>query len=156
MDLVPENLGGAVVFNVMNSCGANKTICGNCADFSVAIHNWLMNTEVRYVLLDLQDEKEVCPSFLEEILQLARRLKVPFIFAGVMEKPKKLLEAYDFLSRAPLFVTPEEALVWLDKNYPGLTKVSLQGLQFGVAIAQSRPRNAVAVEGEGTEPETID
>ena len=72
MDLVPENLGGAVVFNLVNSCGANKGVCGNCADFAVAIHNWLMNTEVRYVLVDLQDEKEICPAFLEELLQLAK------------------------------------------------------------------------------------
>ena len=155
MDLIPENLGGSVVFNVVNSCGANKAICGNCADFAVAVHNWMMNTEVRYVLIDLQDEKEICPAFLEELLQLAKRLKVPFLFAGVMEKPKRILESYDFLARAPLFVTPDEAIQYLDKNYPGVSRVSVEGLEFGVPIATSRPRNAVALEVEA-EAETAD
>lgn len=156
MDLIPENLGGAVVFNVVNSCGANKSICGNCADFAVAVHNWMMNTEVRYVLVDLQDEKEICPAFLEELLQLAKRLKVPFLFAGVMEKPRRVLEAYDFLNRAPLFVTPDEAIAFLDKNYPGVTRVSLEGLEFGVPIATSRPRNAIVADVEATDAETVD
>jgi len=156
MDLVPENLGGAVVFNLVNSCGANKAICGNCADFTVAIHNWLMNTEVRYVLVDLQDEKEICPTFLEELMQLSKRLRVPFLLAGVMEKPRRLLESYDFTARWPLFVTPEDAVAYLDKHFPGATKVSLDGLEFGVAIAQSRPRNALVPEAEGTEAEATE
>lgn len=156
MDLVPENLGGAVVFNLINSCGANKSQCGNCSDFSVAVHNWLINTDIRYVLLDLQDEKEVCPAFLEEILQLAKRLRVPFVFAGVMEKPQRILESYDFLSRSPLFVTPDDAILWLNQHHPGLTKVALQGLQFGVAIAQSRPRNGIPVELEGIEVDAVE
>jgi len=154
MDLVPENLGGAVVFNLNNSCGASKALCGNCGDFAVAIHNWLMNTDVRYVLLDFQDEKEVCGVFLEELMQLAKRLRVPFLFAGVMEKPRRMLEAYDFTRRWPLFVTPEEAVSYLDENFPGTTKASLEGLTFGVAIASSRPRNGVAAEiesGDGAE-----
>ena len=155
MDLIPENLGGTVVFNVVNSCGANKTICGNCGDFAVAVHNWMMNTEVRYVLVDLQDEKEICASFLEELLQLAKRLRVPFLFAGVMEKPRRILEAYDFLTRSPLFVTPDDAIAFLDKNYPGVTRVSLEGLEFGVAIATSRPRNGIVVESEA-EAETAE
>jgi len=153
MDLVPENLGGAVVFNVMNSCGGNKAICGNCADFAVAIHNWLMSTEIRYVLVDLQDEKEVCATFLEELLQLAKRLRVPFLFAGVMEKPQRVLESYDFLNRWPTFTTPEDAIAYLEENFPGVTRVPLEGLAFGVAIATSRPRNAVIVEGEEAEAE---
>lgn len=156
MDLVPENLGGAVVFNVVNSCGASKAVCGNCADFAVGIHNWLMSTDIRYVLVDLQDEKEICGAFLEEMLQLAKRLRVPFLFAGVMDKPRRILESYDFLTRAPLFVTPEDAVAWLDKNHPGLTRVSLEGLEFGVAIATSRPRNAVAVDAEPQEADAVE
>jgi hypothetical protein len=155
MDLVPENLGGAVVFNVISSCGANKSICGNCADFPVAVHNWLMATDLRYVLMDLQDEKEICPVFLEELLQLAKRLRVPFLFCGVMDKPRRLLEAYDFLTRAPVFVTPEDAIEWLDKKHPGLTKVALEGVEFGTPIAQSRPRNGVVAEAE-TEAEVAE
>lgn len=148
MELVPENLNGAVVFNIISSCGANKALCGNCADFAVSIHNWMMNSEVRYVLVDLQDEKEICPAFLEELMQLAKRLRLPFLLAGVMEKPKRILESYDFMNRWPLFATPEEAIAYLDKNYPGVTRVSLEGLEFGVAIASSRPRNAVMAEAD--------
>ncbi len=155
MELVPENLNGAVVFNIISSCNANKSLCGNCADFAVSIHNWMMNTEVKYVLVDLQDEKEICGAFLEELMQLSKRLRVPFLLAGVMEKPRRILEAYDFVNRWPLFATPDEAIAYLDKNYPGTTRVSLDGLEFGVPIAQSRPRNAVMadVEAEADSPE---
>ena len=153
MDLVPENLGGAVVFNLVQSCGANKSICGNCADFAVGIHNCLMSSEVRYVIVDMQDEKEVCSAFLEELMQLAKRLRVPFLLAGVMEKPRRVLEAYDFVSRWPLFVTPDEALAYLDKVHPGLSKASCAGIEFGTPVATSRPRNAAVVAEEGTEAE---
>ena len=157
MDLVPENLNGAVVFNVVSSCGANRSICGNCADFAVSVHNWLMTTDAKYVIVDLQDEKEICPAFLEELLQLAKRLRYPFVFAGVMDKPRRLLEAYDFTSRAPLFVTPDEAIAFLEKKTPGIiSKVSLEGVQFGMAIASSRPRTALAVEADPAEAEAVD
>jgi hypothetical protein len=156
MDLVPENLNGAVVFNVVNSCGANKSVCGNCTDFAVAVHNWLMSSDVKYVVVDLQDEKEICPAFLEELLQLAKRLRYPFVFAGVMERPRRLLDAYDFTARSPAFTTPEEAIAALEKRFPGITKVSLEGLEFGHAIAASRPRNAVAAEEGSGEAEAAD
>lgn len=83
-------------------------------------------------------------------------MRVPFLFAGVMDKPRRLLEAYDFLNRAPLFGTPEEAVAWLDKNHPGLTKVQAEGLEFGTAIATSRPRNAVVVESVEAEADGVD
>lgn len=156
MDLVPENLHGAVVFNVINSCGANKSVCGNCTDFAVSVHNWLMSSEVKYVVVDLQDEKEICPAFLEELLQLAKRLRYPFVFAGVMEKPRRLLDAYDFTTRSPAFTTPEEAIAALEKRFPGITKVSLEGLEFGTPIAASRPRNALVADDPATEAEAVD
>ena len=151
MDLVPENLGGAVVFNLNSSGVSSKALRGNCGEFAVAIHNWLMNTEVRYVLLDFQDEKEVCALFLEELMQLAKRLRVPFLFAGVTEKPRQMLEAYDFTRRWPLFVSPEEAILYLEQNFPGSTKAPLDGLTFGVAIATSRLRSSAAAEVESAE-----
>ncbi len=156
MDLVPENLHGTVVFNVINSCCANRAVCGNCTDFAVAVHNWLMATEVKYVVIDLQDEKEICPAFLEELLQLSKRLKYPFVFAGVMEKPRRLLEAYDFTARSPIFVTPEEAVAALEKRYPGITKVSLDGVDFGTPIASSRPRIALTIDDPVSEAEAVD
>ena len=156
MDLVPENLNGAVVFNVVNSCGANRSICGNCADFAVAVHNWILTTEVKYVLVDLQDEKEICPMFLEELLQLSKRLRYPFVFAGVMDKPKRVLQSYDFLNRSPIFITPEEAIVALEKQYPGITKTSLEAVDFGQPIASSRPRNVLAPEEAVADAETAE
>jgi hypothetical protein len=156
MELVPENLGGSVVFNVQSSCGANKAICGNCGDFAIAVHNWIMNTEVKYVVVDLQDEKEICPAFLEEMLQLGKRLRHPFVFAGVMDKPKRILQSYDYGARSPMFDTPQDALQYLEEKWPGITKTSLDGLEFGTPIAVSRPRNGlVAVEAEA-EAEVVD
>ena len=122
----------------------------------MAIHNWLMNTEVRYVLMDLQDEKEICPALLEEIMQLARRLRIPFLFVGVMDKPRRILEAYDFTKRWPTFVTPEDAVFYLNEKFPGSTRVSLDGLEFGVAIATSRARNSVAVDADGAEADAAE
>ena len=156
MELVPENLSGAVVFNVINSCGANRAICGNCPDFAVAVHNWVMNTEVRYVLIDLQDEKEICPVFLEELLQLAKRLRLPFVFCGVMERAKRILASYDFTTRSPIFVTPQEAIAYLEQTYPGITRVSAEGVEFGVAIAQSRPRNTLSLDDASLEAEAAE
>lgn len=156
MDLVPENLNGTVVFNVVQSCNANKSVCGNCTDFAVSVHNWLMSSDVKYVVIDLQDEKEICPAFLEELLQLAKRLRYPFVFAGVMEKPKRLLEAYDFTSRSPTFTTPDEAIGALEKRFPGITKVSLEGLEFGKSIASSRPRTALVADESAPEAEAVD
>lgn len=156
MELVPEVVNNALVFNLINSCNANRNICGNCADFAVAVHNTLMNTEVRYVLVDLQDEKEVCGAFLEELMQLSKRIKFPFIFTGVMDKPKKILESYAFLSRHPVFDTPEDAVEYLEKKFPGITKVSLSGIEIGVAVACSRPRNAVVGEVDTSEGEAED
>lgn len=153
MELVPEVVKNTLVFNVVNSCNANRNLCGNCSDFAVAVHNTLMNTEVKYVLIDLQDEKEMCPSFLEELMQLAKRMKFPFLFTGVMDRPQRILESYAFLNKHPLFESAEDAVDYLEKNYPGITRVSLNGIEIGVAVASSRPRNAVAGEGETTEGE---
>ena len=65
-----------------------------------------------------------------------------------MDKPRRLLEAYDFLNRAPVFVTPEDAVEWLEKKHPGITRVPLEGVEFGAPIAQSRPRNGVVAEAD--------
>lgn len=158
MELVPEVVKNTLVFNVIKSCNANKNICGNCPDFAVAVHNTLMNTAVKYVLIDLQDEKEICPLFLEELMQLAKRLKFPFLFTGVMDRPQKILDSYAFVSRHPVFDSVVDAAAWLESKHPGITKVSLSGIDIGVAVACSRPRNAVAgvVDGDASEGEAED
>ena len=156
MDLVPENLSGAVVFNLLNSCAVNKLACGSCAEFVVAIHNYLMNSDVRYVLLDLQDEKDICPAFLEELMQLAKRLRVPFLLAGVMDRPRRILESYDFTRRWPLFSTPEDAIAYLEAHHPETLRVAIGGLPFGTAIATSRGRHVGIQDGEPVEAEAVD
>ena len=156
MELVPEVVKNTLVFNVIKSCNANRNICGNCPDFAVAVHNTLMNTEVKYVLIDLQDEKEICPSFLEELMQLAKRLMFPFIFTGVMDKPQKILDSYAFLSRHPIFEAVEDAVAYLESKHPGITRVPLNGIELGVAVAASRPRNAIVGEADASEGEAED
>lgn len=156
MDLVPENLNGAVVFNVVNSCGANRAICGNCAEFAVAIHNWLMATDVKYVLIDLQDEKEICPTFLEEVLQLSKRLRYPFVFAGVMDKPRHVLQSYNYTAKQAIYITPEEAIEALEAKYPGLIKSSAGNVEFGIPIASSRPRSVLAADELGSDADAAD
>jgi hypothetical protein len=153
MDLIPEKIDGAVVFNVLCSCTYNASDCPTCGDFAVGLHNWLMTTELKYVVLDFQDEKEVCPAFLEELLQLAKRLKYPFLFSGVMPKPRKVLDAYNYVTKFPIFVTPEEAVEALRGKHPALVQHTFEGIQFGTAIPISRPRFGSRVEGEGGEEE---
>jgi len=149
MDLIPEKIDGGVVFNVMASCSFNASNCPPCGDYAVGLHNWLMTTDLKYVVLDFQDEKEVCPAFLEEILQLAKRLKHPFLFAGVMAKPKKVLDAYNYVTRFPVFVTPEEAVQALRAKSPALLQHAMDGIQFGTPIPISRARGAARLDGEG-------
>lgn len=156
MDLIPENHNGAVVFNLISTGVANRGANDSYGDFAVAIHNYLMNSEVRYLLLDFQDEKEICANFLEELMQLAKRLRVPFLLVGVMEKPRRILESYDFTRRWPLFLTPEEAVAYLNANYPEFLQVSLAGLEFGTAIASSRNRAIATPDGESVEADAVE
>ena len=73
MEFVPEKIGRAVVLNVMQGAsaplpnpliplgtGVDAFVGG---DFVVGIHNWLIGTQLRYLVFDLQDEKEVPADF---------------------------------------------------------------------------------------------
>jgi len=155
MELVVEKLDGAVVFNVHKACTAGPGVCIACADFAVGIHNWLLGTDVRYVIVDLQDEKEVCYLFLEEIMQLRKRLRYPFVFAGVMDKPRQILASYDFLQQ--VFTAPQDAIAHLRKTVPQVLNVKLDGISFGQSIQVTKPRLGVkGPEEEGVEAEGED
>jgi hypothetical protein len=148
LELVPEKINEAVILNVHKSCPHNATDCSACQDLAVGLHNWLVTHELRYLVLDLQDEKEVCPGFIEEVLQLWKRMRVPFLFSGVMIKPRKVLESYNYQARYPIFMTPEEAV----RSLNGLNisfAAKTEGIDFGVPIPMSRLRQASRLDGEG-------
>jgi hypothetical protein len=157
MDLTPERIGNAVVFNAVHACPKNEAECGLCFDYAVAIHNWLLAHNLKYVILDLQDEKEVCQDFLVELLQLRKRLRYPFLFCGAMEKPRKLLEAYDYGSLFPFFVSPEEAVDALGKKFPQLVSTPIDHVTFGHPIPVARPRQGQRFDpNSSSEPKAAD
>ncbi|MEY4630468.1 MAG: hypothetical protein RIQ81_588 [Pseudomonadota bacterium] len=148
LELVPEKINQAVILNVHKSCPHNATDCSACQDLAVGLHNWLVAHEFRYLVLDLQDEKDVCPGFIEEVLQLWKRMRVPFLFSGVMIKPRKVLESYNYQARYPIYLTPEEAV----RSLNGLNidlGAKIEGIEFGVPIPMSRLRQGTRVDGEG-------
>jgi hypothetical protein len=119
------------------------------ADFVVAVHNWLIGTHLRYVIFDLQDEKEVPADFLEELMQLMKRVRIPFLFAGVMQKPRSLLESYNYVSKYPIFESIDDAIGFLEQKFPDYLSVSFDGINFGVPIEMVRSR----LNGKGGEEE---
>ena len=148
MDLVPTHVNGAVVINLVESCGGNLVGCGACTDLSVAIHNMLLTSELGYVILDMQDEKVVCPGLLEEVLQLWKRMRCPFFFVGVMQKPQAVLESYSYSSFSSVFATPDEAISMLKEKYPELYKAEITGIVFDRPLVANRSRVAREEEVE--------
>ena len=153
MELVPDQLDRAVVINVMNPCTGTSSECPACSDYAVGLHNWLVTTGMKYVIFDLQDEKAVCPIFLEEVLQLWKRMRFPFLFSGVMPKPKSILQSYSYDTRFPLFATPTEAVENLRSRFPASMSGQPIGVTYGQAIAMTRVRSGTRPEGEGAEDE---
>lgn len=136
LELVPEQIDGAVICNVIENPGRPNLGKDHSVDMALALYNWIKQHEMRYVILDLQDEKEVCTTFLAEVMQLKKRLPIPFIFAGVMEKPLKFLSDYDYTKGFPTFTTPEDAVRALRMQYPGVTEQGALGVEFGKTISE--------------------
>ncbi|MCB9229768.1 MAG: hypothetical protein H6618_09165 [Deltaproteobacteria bacterium] len=133
MDFIPVLVDGAVVLNLMNSCETKSLSCEACTHLVLSVHNWIRHADLEYVIIDLQDEKDICPAFLEELLLLRKRLKYPFLFVGVMERPQSYIEAYGYGGPMPAFVTPEDAVRVLRIQYPGLTERKVDSpLRFGL------------------------
>lgn len=122
MDLIPASIDGAVVFNLRNACIVKNSDCENCRLVAIYFHNWIKLSQLEYVVFDLLDEKDICPAFLEEIQQLRKRIQIPFLFAGVMQRPKKVLDQFNYGLRYPLFITPEDAVRALRIQHPGVTE----------------------------------
>jgi len=142
LELVPEQVDGAVICNVIEN--TNKPALGkdHSIDMALALYNWVKQNEMRYVILDLQDEKEVCTAFLAEIMQLRKRLPIPFVFAGVMEKPLSFLSDYDYTRDFPTFTTPEDAVRALRMQYPGLTEQGGVSVVYGKTICEPNLKDA--------------
>jgi len=154
MELVPEQLDRAVVINVINPCTCSTTECPSCSDYAVGLHNWLIATGLKYVIFDLQDEKAVCPVFLEEVLQLWKRMRFPFLFSGVMPKPKATLQSYSYDKRFPLYTTPNEAVEDLRSRFPASMNGQTSGITFGQPMPMTRTRMGMrGVDGEVVDEE---
>ena len=138
MDLIPVLIDGAVVFNLQNSCTVRNQHCENCTHLLLNVHNWIRHAELEYTILDFQDEKDICPTFLEEVLLLRKRLNFPFLFAGVMDRPRMFIEQYKYHTYYPLFATPEDAVRALRIMHPNLTEIPVKmPIKFGFPLLMS-------------------
>jgi hypothetical protein len=140
MELVPTLIGGGVVLDAANICSHHSTDCRSCPEQAVGVHNWLLNTGIRYCLIDFQDEKDVCPTILIELLQLRKRMKIPFVFVGLMDRPKMVLTSYAY-SGYPFFAAPEEAVLHLRQMHSELFHINFSKVLFGDPIPNSRTRH---------------
>ena len=124
IDLIPVLVDGAIVFNLKKGCHTKPADCDQGRLLAIHLHNWVKLSQLEYLIFDFQDEKKVCPAFLEEVQAIRKRLTIPILFSGVMEKPLKELEKFNYSKSYPLFVTPEDAVRALRMQYPGLTETS--------------------------------
>ena len=141
LDFIPELVEGGVVLNAVN-CSPNHGVdCRYCPELAIGIHNWLLASELRYLIVDFQDENDICSTIITELLQLRKRLRIPFLFAGLMARPRAVLESYAY-SGYPFFVTPEEAVMYLQKHHAPLMEVDLAKITFGEPIPCAHTRHA--------------
>lgn len=155
MKIIPSHIDSAVVLDLHDICTSNSTGCRVCPEQAVGIHNWLMNTGIRYIIVDFQDEKDVCKSILVELLQLRKRLHIPFIFVGLMDRPKRVLTSYAYTGY-PFFAAPEEATQHLRKMHPDLLDFDMSKVDFGTPIPSSRTRHQRQLGEDTTETEDED
>lgn len=146
LELVPEKIDGAIVCNVVENPNKPKLGTDHSVDMALALHNWIKEYEIPYMILDLQDEKDVCEVFLAEVMQLRKRLPIPFLFAGVMDRPLNFLMNYHHEREFPTFATPEDAVRALRMKFPELTESQLSGVTYGKTISEPRIREVSEAE----------
>jgi hypothetical protein len=139
MDFIPSLVNGGVVLNPVTVCNFGGPDCKSCPDVSVGIHNWLVSTELNYLIVDFQDEKDVCPTVLSELIQLRKRLGYPFLFVGLMERPRAFLASYNY-RYYPVFNMPEDAIAYLKEEHLSLFDANLNRVRFGEIIPTVRSR----------------
>ena len=57
VELIPAQIEDTIILNVSKHCGNTRSDCKDCC-------NWLISTELQYVVIDLQDVKDVCRTFI--------------------------------------------------------------------------------------------
>ena len=142
LELVPEQIDGAVICNVIENPNRPRLGKDHSVDVALALYNWIKRHEMRYVILDLQDEKDVCEVFLAELMQLKKRLPIPCLFIGVMDRPLKFLCDYDYTKDFPTFTTPEDAVRALRVQYPDVTEKVSNQMVFGKTICEPTIKDA--------------
>ena len=138
MEFIPALVSGGVVLNAVEICDHGPD-CRTCPELAVGVHNWLVATNLKYLVVDFQDEKDVCPSILIELLQLRKRMHFPFLFVGLMDRPKALLKSYAY-SGYPFFATPEEAFLHLKQMHGYLLTGDLSRIGFSTPVPCNRNR----------------
>jgi hypothetical protein len=154
MEFVPVLINGGVVLNAVNVCSYVGSDCKSCPDMAVGIHNWLISNNFKYLLVDFQDEKDVCQTMLIELLQLRKRLRFPFLLIGLMERPMQFLKSYAY-SGYPFFTTPEDAVNYMYAHHPALLETDLSGVEFHKPIPCGKYRSNKG-EHEGDEDDYED
>ncbi len=160
MELIAEKVDGAVVLNISSICvGQEHGECRTCVDIGGLVHNWLLQTELGYLVVDFHDAKYLCSTFLVELILLHKRLRIPFLFVGVMENPHKILDDYAFsASGYPVFNGPEEAADYLKEHHAPLIEKGYDAsrMNFGEAIVSYRSRQSFRASEEDEEIEADD
>ncbi len=134
MEIFPIMMEGAVICKIQKRCDSSVRECTSCQQLAVYLHNWLLQVKLRYAIFDMQEETEICPCFLEELTFLRKRLKMPFLFAGVVDRARKLMEDHRLFDRFPFFITPEDAIRTMRLHYPGITEQ-----EMGVMVHLGHP-----------------
>lgn len=135
MDVIPTMVDGAVVLNLSNpdlfTQDAKKEE-EESIRLVINIHNWVKQIKLEYLVFDFQEEKHINRSFLIELMQLKKRLRMPFLFSGVLSESKQTLESYSCQDSYPLFWTPNDAIRALRIQHPGITENSAKhNITFG-------------------------
>jgi len=142
MDIIPTMVDGAVVLNICNVSLDRKKEEDESNRLAVYIHNWIKQIKLGYLVFDFQEEKHINTNFLVELMQLRKRLGIPFLFSGVLNESKKILEAYSCHDSYPLFWTPDDAIRALRIQNPGITENSAKNnIKFGKSLTQTLKSN---------------
>ena len=137
MDIIPTMVDGAVVLNICNVSLDRKKEEEESNRIAVYIHNWIKQIKLGYLVFDFQEEKHISTNFLVELMQLRKRLGIPFLFAGALNESKKTLEAYSCQDSYPIFWTPDDAIRALRIQNPGITENNAKNnIKFGKSLTQ--------------------
>ena len=140
MDVIPTMVDGAVVLNLNNPdlfTRDSKKEEEESVRLVINVHNWVKQIKLEYLVFDFQEEKHISRSFLIELMQLKKRLRIPFLFSGVLNESKKTLESYSCQDSYPLFWTPNDAIRALRIQHPGITENSAKhNITFGKNLSE--------------------